>query len=133
MIKFASNAFLANKISFINEIANLCDKVGAYVDDVSKGIGLDPRIGPNYLIPGVGYGGSCFPKDVQSLSDLSMTHLQSFDLLQSIITTNQKQQLMPYFYLSEKLIIFTYFFKYFRMTNLIIINYCTTLFNKFIK
>ena len=102
MIKFASNAFLANKISFINEIANLCDKLGAYVDDVSKGIGLDPRIGPNYLIPGVGYGGSCFPKDVQSLSDLSMTHLQSFDLLQSIITTNQKQQLMPYFYLSEK-------------------------------
>ena len=102
MIKFACNAFLANKISFINEIANLCDKLGAYVDDVSKGIGLDPRIGPNYLIPGVGYGGSCFPKDVQSLSDLSMTHLQSFDLLQSIITTNQKQQLMPYFYLSEK-------------------------------
>ena len=102
MIKFASNAFLANKISFINEIANLCDKLGAYIDDVSKGIGLDPRIGPNYLIPGVGYGGSCFPKDVQSLSDLSMTHLQSFDLLQSIITTNQKQQLMPYFYLSEK-------------------------------
>ena len=102
MIKFASNAFLANKISFINEIANLCDKLGAYVDDVSKGIGLDPRIGPNYLIPGVGYGGSCFPKDIQSLSDLSMTHLQNFDLLQSIITTNQKQQLMPYFYLSEK-------------------------------
>ena len=100
--KYAANAMLANKISFINEIANLCVKLGAYIDDVSKGIGLDPRIGPNYLIPGVGYGGSCFPKDVQSLSDLSMTHLQSFDLLQSIITTNQKQQLMPYFYLSEK-------------------------------
>jgi len=102
MIKFANNAFLANKISFINEIANLCDKLGAYVDDVAKGIGLDPRIGPNYLIPGVGYGGSCFPKDIQSLNHLSMTNLQSFDLLRSIITTNQKQQLMPYFFLVEK-------------------------------
>ncbi len=112
MIKFASNAFLANKISFINEIANLCDKLGAYVDDVAKGIGLDPRIGPNYLIPGVGYGGSCFPKDIQSLNHLSMTNLQSFDLLQSIITTNQKQQLMPYFFLLE------------RFTNLSSLNIC---------
>ena len=102
MIKYSSNAFLATKISFINEVANLCEKVGADVKEVAKGMGLDKRIGDKFLNAGPGYGGSCFPKDVQSLSDLSMTHLQSFDLLQSIITTNQKQQLMPYFYLSEK-------------------------------
>ena len=91
MIKFASNAFLANKISFINEIANLCDKLGAYVDDVSKGIGLDPRIGPNYLIPGVGYGGSCFPKDVVEVNNFYNPEDVNLPLIANIIESNKIQ------------------------------------------
>ena len=64
MIKLASNAFLATKISFINEIANVCEEVGADVTEVARGMGLDERIGPQFLQAGIGYGGSCFPKDV---------------------------------------------------------------------
>ena len=92
MIKFASNAFLANKISFINEIANLCDKLGAYVDDVSKGIGLDPRIGPNYLIPGVGYGGSCFPKDTRALVYTASKYKVDLSIVKSVIKSNENRK-----------------------------------------
>ena len=67
MIKYASNAFLATKISYINEIANLCEAVGADVQDVARGMGKDKRIGEAFLYPGIGYGGSCFPKDVKAL------------------------------------------------------------------
>jgi UDPglucose 6-dehydrogenase len=67
MIKYAANAFLATKISFINEVANICDRVGADVTQVAKGIGLDSRIGNKFLQAGIGWGGSCFPKDVLAL------------------------------------------------------------------
>lgn len=71
MIKYASNAFLATKISFINELARLCDKIGANVIQVAKGMGLDSRIGPQFLQAGIGYGGSCFPKDIKALLALA--------------------------------------------------------------
>ena len=74
MIKLASNAFLATKISFINEIANVCEEVGADVGEVARGMGLDERIGPSFLRAGIGYGGSCFPKDVQRAEDAGRQH-----------------------------------------------------------
>ncbi|MCH9009064.1 MAG: UDP-glucose/GDP-mannose dehydrogenase family protein, partial [Chloroflexi bacterium] len=95
MIKYAANAFLAAKISFINEIAALCDRVGGTIDDVTKGISLDPRIGPSFLRPGVGYGGSCFPKDVRALDHLAMANGHSFELLRSVIAVNSRQRLLP--------------------------------------
>ena len=67
LTKYASNAFLATKITFMNEVANFCKEVGADVDMVRRGVGTDNRIGPSFLFPGMGYGGSCFPKDVQAL------------------------------------------------------------------
>jgi len=70
MVKYAANAFLATKISFINEVANLCDRIHANVDHVRRGIGLDQRIGTKFLHPGIGYGGSCFPKDVRAMIDM---------------------------------------------------------------
>ena len=73
MIKLASNAFLATKISFINEIANVCEGVGADVNEVARGMGLDERIGPQFLQAGIGYGGSCFPKDVSALKSSPAT------------------------------------------------------------
>ncbi|WP_419954501.1 UDP-glucose dehydrogenase family protein [Neobacillus niacini] len=91
MIKYASNAFLATKISFINEIANLCEKVGANIDEVSFGMGMDKRIGLNYLQPGIGYGGSCFPKDTKALVQLAGNVLHPFELLESVIKVNQQQ------------------------------------------
>ena len=93
MIKYASNAFLATKISFINEIANLCDDVGATVDEVVEGLGLDPRVGRSFLGAGIGYGGSCFPKDVQALTHLSSLRGRSMPLLQSVVAVNNAQRL----------------------------------------
>lgn len=91
MIKYASNAFLATKISFINEIANLCEKVGANIEEVSYGMGMDKRIGPTYLQPGIGYGGSCFPKDTKALVQLAGNVQHPFELLESVIKVNQHQ------------------------------------------
>lgn len=92
LIKYAANAFLATKISFINEIANLADRVGADVRDIARGIGLDPRIGPHFLRAGVGYGGSCFPKDVAALEQLSGSNGYTFKLLSSVIEVNARQR-----------------------------------------
>ena len=102
MIKYASNAFLATKISFINEIAALCDRLGAIVDDVGAGIALDPRIGSSFLRAGVGYGGSCFPKDVRALGQLALTNDHNFELLRSVITVNNRQRLQPLYALRER-------------------------------
>lgn len=95
MIKYASNAFLATKISFINEIAVLCDLTGASVDDVARGIGLDTRIGPAFLRAGIGYGGSCFPKDTRALDFLATFNGYDFHLLRAVIEVNARQRLLP--------------------------------------
>jgi UDPglucose 6-dehydrogenase len=92
MIKYASNAFLATKISFINEIANLCEEVGADVYDVAHGIGLDPRIGPQFLRAGIGYGGSCFPKDTKALHQHAGSRGYTFTLLNAVIEVNRIQR-----------------------------------------
>jgi UDPglucose 6-dehydrogenase len=92
MIKLASNAFLATKISFINEIANVCEEVGADVGEVAHGMGLDPRIGPNFLNAGIGYGGSCFPKDVSALKQLAGNSGYHFQLLNAVIEVNELQK-----------------------------------------
>jgi UDPglucose 6-dehydrogenase len=92
MIKYASNAFLAAKISFINEIANVCEEVGADVSVVAHGMGLDERIGPHFLRPGIGYGGSCFPKDVRALKQLAGNSGYHFQLLTSVIEVNDLQK-----------------------------------------
>jgi len=92
MTKYAANAFLATKITFMNEIANLCEKVGANVDMIRKGIGTDSRIGKRFLFPGIGYGGSCFPKDVQALEKIAKDNEYSFELLTSVMKVNDKQK-----------------------------------------
>ncbi len=92
MIKLAANAFLATKISFINEIANVCEEVGADVTEVARGMGLDKRIGPSFLRPGVGYGGSCFPKDVSALKMLAGNTGYHFQLLTAVIEVNELQK-----------------------------------------
>ncbi len=92
MIKYASNAFLATKISFINEVANLCDKVGADVADVVRGMSLDARIGGQFLNPGVGFGGSCFPKDVSALNHIGKTSGYPFRILPGVLSTNAYQR-----------------------------------------
>jgi UDPglucose 6-dehydrogenase len=92
MIKLASNAYLATKISFINEIANVCDEVGADVTEVARGMGLDPRIGPKFLNAGLGFGGSCFPKDTQALKTLAGNSGYHFQLLSSVIEVNELQK-----------------------------------------
>lgn len=102
VIKYGANAFLAVKVSFINEIANLCDRVGADIDAVASGIGQDPRIGSSYLRPGLGYGGSCFPKDVRALNFLFNANGHNFELLQSVIGVNNRQRLLPMLALREK-------------------------------
>lgn len=91
MIKYASNAFLATKISFINSVANLCEVVGADVDEVRRGMGLDGRIGPKFLRAGVGYGGSCFPKDTESLLHVSRKYGAEMDILHGAIEVNRRQ------------------------------------------
>jgi UDPglucose 6-dehydrogenase len=92
MIKYASNAFLATKISFINEIANICEKLGANVRDVALGMGQDNRIGSQFLNAGIGYGGSCFPKDTHALVQIAGNADHEFELLKSVINVNNKQQ-----------------------------------------
>ncbi|WP_411344957.1 UDP-glucose dehydrogenase family protein [Paenibacillus sp. WLX1005] len=92
MIKYASNAFLATKISFINEIANICDKVGADVDQVARGMGMDRRIGASFLNAGIGYGGSCFPKDTHALIQIAGNVEYDFKLLKSVVEVNQSQR-----------------------------------------
>ncbi len=92
MIKYASNAFLATKISFINEIANVCEQVGADVRTVARGMGLDHRIGSHFLQAGIGYGGSCFPKDVQALKQLAGNSGYHFQLLNAVIEVNALQK-----------------------------------------
>ncbi|HMM48155.1 MAG TPA: UDP-glucose/GDP-mannose dehydrogenase family protein [Miltoncostaeaceae bacterium] len=92
MVKYASNAFLATKISFINEIANVCEEVGADVGVVAEGMGLDQRIGPAFLRAGVGFGGSCFPKDVTALKQLAGNSGYHFQLLTAVIEVNELQK-----------------------------------------
>jgi UDPglucose 6-dehydrogenase len=92
MVKLASNAYLATRISFINEIANVCEEVGADVEEVARGMGLDDRIGPHFLRPGIGFGGSCFPKDVSSLKLLAGNSGYHFQLLNSVIEVNELQK-----------------------------------------
>lgn len=92
MIKLASNAFLATKISFINEIANVCEEVGADVQEVAGGMGLDQRIGKSFLSAGIGFGGSCFPKDVSALKQLAGNSGYHFQLLSSVIEVNELQK-----------------------------------------
>lgn len=92
LIKYASNAFLATKISFINEIANLCEEVDADVTVVAEGMGLDPRINPYFLKAGIGYGGSCFPKDVRALKQIAGSNGYHFELLSAVIEVNEMQK-----------------------------------------
>ncbi len=93
LTKYAANSFLATKISFMNEVANLCELLGADVDLVRKGLGTDSRIGKRFLFPGIGYGGSCFPKDVQALEKSATDSGYSFEILKSVMLVNDKQRL----------------------------------------
>ena len=93
LTKYAANSFLAMKISFMNEIAQLCERMGADVDMVRLGIGSDARIGKRFLFPGIGYGGSCFPKDVQALVQSSAEVNYDFKILNAVINVNEKQKL----------------------------------------
>lgn len=95
MIKYTSNAFLATKISFINEISNICKKVGANIEEVAYGIGYDKRIGHDFLKAGIGYGGSCFPKDTKALVQLAGNAKHHFELLEAVIKVNNNQQSLP--------------------------------------
>ena len=98
MTKYAANALLATKITFMNEIANLCDRVGADVDQVRRGIGTDSRIGPKFLYAGIGFGGSCFPKDVQALHRTAREEGYDFQILDAVLRVNdaQKHVLVPH-------------------------------------
>ncbi len=100
MTKYAANSYLATRISFMNEIANLCDLVGANVDNVRRGMGSDTRIGKRFLFPGVGYGGSCFPKDVQALAKTADENEYDFKILKSVMNVNNLQKEI----LSDKII-----------------------------
>ena len=93
LTKYAANAFLATKITFMNEIANLCELLGADVDSVRKGVGTDSRIGKRFLFPGIGYGGSCFPKDVQALAKSSKDAKYDFKILNAVMDVNEKQKI----------------------------------------
>ncbi|SHJ89428.1 UDP-glucose dehydrogenase family protein [Tepidibacter formicigenes] len=95
LIKYASNAFLSTKISFINEIANLCNKVGADIDTISYALGLDKRISPQFLKPGIGFGGSCFPKDTIGLVKIGERYGSDFKIVKSAIKVNEYQRILP--------------------------------------
>jgi UDPglucose 6-dehydrogenase len=103
MIKYAANAFLATKISFINEVANICDRVGADVTQVAKGIGLDSRIGNKFLQAGIGWGGSCFPKDVMALIHTADDYGHEAQLLKAAVNVNQRQRLLAVEKLQQEL------------------------------
>ena len=90
LIKYASNAFLATKITFVNEVADLCERLGGDVVQVAKGMGLDGRIGPQFLHPGPGYGGSCFPKDTQALVDIARQAGGSFEIVETVVRVNER-------------------------------------------
>jgi UDPglucose 6-dehydrogenase len=92
LIKYASNAFLATKITFINEVAELCELIGADVHHVAKGMGLDNRIGDKFLHPGPGYGGSCFPKDTQALTDIARHAGRPFDIVETVVAVNERMK-----------------------------------------
>jgi UDPglucose 6-dehydrogenase len=92
LTKYASNSYLAMRISFINDMANLCERVGADVEMVRRGMGMDPRIGPKFLFPGVGYGGSCFPKDVQAMAHTAREHGWSLDIVDAVHRVNERQK-----------------------------------------
>ena len=92
MIKYASNAFLATKISFINEMAHICERVGADVHQVAKGMGLDNRIGPKFLHPGPGFGGSCFPKDLQAIEKIGRDLGYDFEIVKAVMRVNKRQR-----------------------------------------
>lgn len=92
LTKYVANSLLATKISFMNEVANLCDVVGADIQDIRKGIGSDNRIGPHFIFPGVGFGGSCFPKDVRALRHTSDERGYHLDILEAVTKVNQKQK-----------------------------------------
>lgn len=92
LTKYAANSFLATKITFMNEIANFCEKVGADVDMVRKGVGTDERIGKRFLFPGIGYGGSCFPKDVQALAKSGKEADYDFQIINAVMEVNHKQK-----------------------------------------
>ncbi len=94
LIKYASNAFLATKITFINEVAQLCERLGADVHHVAKGMGLDKRIGPKFLHPGPGYGGSCFPKDTQALADIARRVDLPFEIVETVIRVNDRTRIV---------------------------------------
>ncbi|MDF3078808.1 MAG: UDP-glucose 6-dehydrogenase [Sphingobacteriaceae bacterium] len=94
LTKYAANSFLATKITFMNEIANMCERVGADVDMVRRGIGSDERIGRRFLFPGVGYGGSCFPKDVQALEKSATEYSYDFKILKSVMEVNEAQKVV---------------------------------------
>ncbi len=102
LIKYASNAFLATKISFINEIANLCNKVGADVETVAYAMGLDKRISPEFMKAGIGFGGSCFPKDTKALVRIGEKNGCDFKIVRSAIEVNEEQRLVPVRILLEK-------------------------------
>lgn len=103
IIKYASNAFLATKISFINEIARFIDKAGGNVKEVSRGMGFDSRIGSRFLYAGIGYGGSCFPKDVKALIHTGKEHGVDFTILEAVEAANERQKLLPVAHLKKSL------------------------------
>lgn len=103
MAKYASNAFLATKISFINEIANLCDLLGADISSVARAVGMDKRIGNHFLQAGLGYGGSCFPKDTRGLDFISTLNGHTFNLLKAVIEVNFRQRILTVRKLTEQL------------------------------
>ncbi|MFN7943541.1 MAG: UDP-glucose/GDP-mannose dehydrogenase family protein [Thermoanaerobaculia bacterium] len=92
MIKYASNGFLATKISFVNEVAEICERVGADVEVVARGMGLDHRIGPKFLHPGPGFGGSCFPKDTRAVAQIAEEHGLRFEIIDAVLSANERVQ-----------------------------------------